>query len=87
MKPAPWAPAEDAVIRAEVALGDRPGSRWADRAVSRLPGRTRPATQVRASMLRLTSRMRDDPLPPPAPIRHGSNVPDFLARMPEFNRR
>jgi hypothetical protein len=98
VKPASWSPAEDAVIRAEVARGDALRDRWADRAVARLPGRTRPAVQVRASVLRITSQMRSEPVervrptfivPEPARsiVPDGARIPDFLAREPVFNRR
>jgi len=103
MKGASWSPAEDAVIREEVARGDAIGSRWADRAVLRLPGRSRPAVQVRASVLRVSKQMHMDTppdrervvrAPPPfAPtsasrvVPSGAGIPDFLADCPAFNRR
>jgi hypothetical protein len=87
---------EDTVIRAEAARGDVPGSRWAGRALMRLPGRSRTAIQVRASTLRITQRMQAEqveqaqriaPAPSSRIVPSGAGLPDFLAAMPEFNRR
>jgi hypothetical protein len=89
---------EDTVIRAEAARGDVPGSRWAGRALMRLPGRSRTAIQVRASTLRITQRMQAEqvervrptfvaPEPEPSVVPDGARIPDFLADSPAFNRR